>query len=275
MTAPVTTRFSNQTVVITGASAGIGLAVASAFAAEGANVVLAARNQQRLDLVAAKLQRQFPQRILARACDVTERAQVELLLADAVKHFGRLDILINNAGIGLIAPFEQVRADDAQTLFATNFFGPFHCLQAVLPHFKRQRAGHVVNIASLAGLCAIPNSSVYAATKAALIALSDAVRIEWQDYGIHITVVCPGRVRLADTGFFAAAKKYGEVELYNAPEVSAEAVARAVLEAVVSRKRTVILPAHARFTYHLKKFAPRLLDRILYKKMPRLYSKPV
>jgi len=265
-------RFARQTVVVTGASAGIGLAVVRAFATEGANVVLAARNRQRLDLIAAELESHFPQRTLACACDVTDRTQVEQLMADAVKHFGRLDILINNAGIGLIAPFEQVQTADAHALFATNFFGPFHCLQAALPHFKRQRAGHIVNIASLAGLRGIPNSAVYAATKAALIALSDAVRIEWQDHGVHITVVCPGRIRLADTGFFAAAKKYGTVKLYDTPEISAETVAHAVLDAVSSRKRLIILPAHARFTHYLNKFAPGLLDRILYKKMPRLDS---
>ena len=262
--------FAKQVVVITGASTGIGLATARAFADHGAQVALVARNAQRLDLLATELASQFPNRILAVPCDVTNRAQVDQLLSQVTQRFGRIDILVNNAGIGLIAPFEQVPHSDAQALFTTNFFGAFNCLQAVLPYFRQQRSGHIVNIASLAGLRGIPNSSVYAATKAALIALSDALRVEWKDYGIHVTVVCPGRIRLAETGFFDAAKKYGTTELYQAPEITTTAVAQALLKAVAARKRLVVLPWHAQFTHTLNKFAPALLDRVLYKKMPRL-----
>lgn len=262
--------FAKQVVVITGASTGIGLATARAFATHGAHVVLVARNAQRLNLLATELAPRFPNRILAVPCDVTDRSQVGQLLPQVTQRFGRIDILVNNAGIGLIAPFEHVPTADAQALFTTNFFGAFHCLQAVLPYFRQQRSGHIVNIASLAGLRGIPNSAVYSATKAAVIALSDALRVEWQDYGIHVTVVCPGRIRLAETGFFDAAKKYGTTELYQAPEITTTAVAQALLKAVATRKRLVVLPLHARLTHTLNKFAPGLLDRILYKKMPRL-----
>ena len=265
-------KFSNRVVVITGASTGIGLATAQAFAAQGAQVALAARNLPRLQLLATELGTQFPNRILTVSCDVTDRAQVNSLLAQVSHHFGRIDILVNNAGIGLIAPFERVQSADAHALFATNFFGPFHCMQAVLPYFRQQRSGAIVNVASLAGLRGIPNSSVYGATKAALIALSDALRVEWKDYGIHFTVVCPGRVRLSETGFFDAAKKYGATELYHAPEITTAAVARALLDAVATHKRLVVLPLHSRITHRLHKFAPGLLDRILYRKMPRLDS---
>ena len=262
-------QFANQVVVITGASTGIGLATARAFATHGARVALVARDPQRLTLLATELEPLFPQRILTVPCDVTDRPQVDQLMQQVAQRFGRIDILVNNAGIGLIAPFERVQYSDAHALFATNFFGTFHCLQAVLPYFRKQRAGHIVNIASLAGLRGIPNSSVYAATKAAVIALSDALRVEWQDYGIHVTVMCPGRIRLTETGFFDAAKKYGAPELYPAPEITTAAVAQALLKAVAAHKRLVVLPLHARLTHGLNKFAPGLLDRLLYKKMPR------
>ena len=270
---PVTTRagnqFANQVVVVTGASTGIGLATTRAFAGHGAQVVLVARNAQRLNLLAPELEHQFPQRILTIACDVTDHSQVDNLMQQVTKRFGRIDVLINNAGIGLIAPFERVQNSDAQALFATNFFGAFNCLQAVLPYFRGQHSGHVVNIASAAGLRALPNSSIYAATKAALIALSDALRVEWQDYGIHFTVVCPGRIRLADTGFFDAAKKYGTTALYQTPEITAAALAQAIVAAVATRRRLVVLPLHARLAHRLNQFAPGLLDRLIYKRMPR------
>jgi len=263
-------RYDGLVVLVTGASAGVGLHVSRAFARHGARVMMAARNPQRLEQAAAELQKQFPDRIAAFACDVADRQQVDRLIARTVEQFGRLDILVNNAGTGLIAPFEMVQAGDAQSLFTTNFFGPFHCIQAALPVFQRQHSGHIVNVSSLAGLRGIPNSSVYAASKAAVIALSDALRIELKPHGIHVSIVCPGRIRLADTAFFDAAKKYGPVELYKAPETTAEAVAEAILDAVANRRRLVVLPFHSRMTYWLNRFTPGLLDRILYKKMPRI-----
>ena len=267
-------QFANRVVVITGASTGIGLATARAFATHGACVALVARNAQRLNLLATELEHQFPNQILTVSCDVTDRPQVDKLMAQVANCFGQIDILINNAGIGLIAPFEHVQNSDVQALFATNFFGTFHCIQAVFPYFRRQQSGHIVNVASLAGLRGIPNSSIYGATKAAVIALSDALRVEWKDYGIHITAVCPGRIRLADTGFFDAAKKYGTTKLYQSPEITAAAVAHALLDAVAAHKRLVVLPLHAQLTHNLNKFAPWLLDRILYRKMPRLDTAP-
>ncbi len=265
-------RFADRVVLITGASAGIGLATARVFVTQGASVMLAARNPQRLQQAAADLQRDFPDHVAHFPCDVTDRTQVNQLITKTVERFGRLDILINNAGTGLIAPFEMVRPEDAQSLFTTNFFGPFHCIQAALPVFRLQQSGHIVNVSSLAGLRGIPNSSVYAASKAALIALSDALRIELKPCRIHVSIVCPGRIRLADTEFFNTAKKYGPVELYKAPETTANAVAQAILSAVVSRRRLVVLPFHSRMTYWLNRFTPALLDRILYKKMPCTHS---
>ncbi|MCX7886081.1 MAG: SDR family NAD(P)-dependent oxidoreductase [Verrucomicrobiae bacterium] len=263
-------RFTGQTVLVTGGSSGIGFAIAFCFASEGADIVLVARNRERLEKAGLELQKSFSVRILPASCDVTNPTQVARVMADAFQRFGRLDILVNNAGIGLIAPVERVQVEDARTLFETNFFGALICMQAAFPYFRRQGRGHVVNIASLAGLRGIPNSGLYAATKAALIALSDSARIEWRKYKIRVTVICPGRVRLGETGFFAAARKYGDVRLYKAPEITAKAVADATVEAVRSNKRLVVLPMHARLTYCLHKCAPAVLDRILHRKMPRL-----
>ncbi len=262
-------RFANQVVIITGASSGFGLAAAEAFYRQGARVVMAARDPKRLAQAAAGLQPQGGSGPLCLPCDVSRRNDVDKLVAEAIARFGRIDILINNAGSGLIAPIETIRVEDAKTLFDTNFFGAVNCTQAVLPHLKKQHSGHIVNMSSVAGLRGIPNSSMYCASKAALLAFSDALRLEVKPHGIYVTTICPSRTN--DTPFVAHAKKYGPVELYKVPDtLTTPMVVDALLQAIVHRQRTVIIPFHARLMHTLNKFAPRIVDRILYKNMPRL-----
>lgn len=254
-------------MVITGASSGIGLGIAQAFARAGARLVLAARDPARLQQAAASLG--VP--ALTVPTDITHRTEVDHLVAEAIREYGHVDILINNAGTGLIAPFEKIDLKDAQALMETNFFGPLNCIQAILPHLIHQRAGHIINIASVAGLRGIPNSSLYSASKAALVALADALRVEVHRAGIQVTTVCPGRVKLDQTRFFETAKKYGSIELLHSPEtLTVSEVANAVLAAAVRRPRLVVLPRHARLLHFFNRFAPRLVDRLLAKRMPHL-----
>lgn len=262
-------RFLDQIVIVTGASSGFGLATARAFAGQGATVVLAARNPQRLQEATAELQAAPGAKVLGIPCDVSNAEQVRNLTAKTIEAFGRIDILINNAGSGLIAPFEQVQLADIIALFETNFFGALNCTQAVLPHMKQQRSGRIVNMASVAGLRGIPNSSMYCASKAALIAFSDSLRVELRSFGISVTTICPSRTD--DTPFVARAKKYGPVELYKVPEkLTTGMVVAALLDAVAKRKRTVILPFHAKLMNAVNTFAPRVVDNFLYKRMPKL-----
>jgi short-subunit dehydrogenase len=266
-------RFTDRVVVVTGASSGVGLAASHGFAREGAKVVLAARQPDRLRQAAKDLQETFGDRIRTIPCDVTKRHQVDDLIEKTLSQFGRIDILVNNAGSGLIAPVERVRIEDARALFDTNFFGALHGCQAVLPCMLRQQGGTIVNVASVAGLCGIPNSAVYSASKAALIALSDALRIEVSQFGIAVVVICPARI--SDTAFFASAVTYGPLKLYEVPTtLTAGTVAGAILDAAAARKRMVVLPFHARLMHIVNKFAPRLIDLILYRSMPRLEKTP-
>ncbi len=255
--------------MITGASSGFGLVTAQAFHRLGSSVVMAARNLERLEQAAATLPSNEGQKPLVLPCDVANRPEVDQLVAKAVAHFERIDILINNAGSGLIAPVEAIQIEDARALFETNFFGAVNCTQAILRHFKNQRGGHIVNMSSVAGLRGIPNSSMYCASKAALIAFSDALRLEVKPFGIFVTTLCPSRT--SDTPFVANAKTYGPVELYKVPDsLTTPMVVQALLRAIVRRQRTVILPLHARFMHALNKFSPRIVDHILYKSMPRM-----
>ncbi len=263
-------RFTDRVVIVTGASTGLGLATARAFAAEGAHVVIAARNPDRLKQAAANCEASAP---LAVPCDVFNRDQVEALIAKTIAQFGRIDILVNNAGAGMIAPFEVVPIEDAMALMNTNFFGALNCAQAVLPHMTQQRTGHIVNIASVGGLRGIPNISIYSASKAALIGFSDALRIEVKNLGINVTVFCVGRI--GDTEFFDHAKTYGKVGLYEVLRtLPADTVAAALLDAVARGRRMVIIPFYARFLHVANKFAPRLVDRYLYNHMPRFEPGP-
>ena len=270
----LTPRFTNRIILDTGASSGFGLAMTRAFLAEGATVVMVARNPDRLAKAATDMQRLAPGKILTLSCDVTHRPNVNDAVTKTIAQFGRVDILVNNAGTGLIAPVEHIQADDALALFQTNFFGAFHFTQAILPHMQRQRTGHIINMASVAGLRGIPNSSIYCASKAALIAFSDSLRIELRDHGIHVSVICPSRTD--DTPFVARAKKYGLITLYKVPPgLTTDMVVRTTLDAIVHRRRLVILPFHARLLHFMNKFFPRAVDNYLHQKMPSLDGDPI
>jgi uncharacterized protein len=261
-------QFSDRVVMVTGASSGFGLATARAFASRGARLVLTARNPARLQQAVDGLRQQNAPPLIAQTCDVSRRGDVDGLVARALQEFSRIDILVNNAGSGLIAPFEKIQIEDARALFETNFFGAFNCTQAVLPTMIRQRAGHIVNLASVAGLRGIPNSSMYCASKAALIAFSDSLRLEVKRHNIAVTTICPSRTN--DTPFVERAKKYSPIELYKVPDtLTTDMVVRALLDAVTKRKRMVILPFHARLMNTANKFAPRLVDNYLYQHMPK------
>jgi len=260
-------RFQGKIIIVTGASTGIGRALARDFARAGATVVMIARNQARVERAAAEI---TDGKVIPLAGDVTNRCQVDSLVQQVISQWGRIDILVNNAGAGLIAPLDLIPIADARALFETNFFGTLNFIQAVVPAMKHQGHGHIVNMASVAGLRGIPNSSIYSASKAAVIALSEALRIELHSAGIAVTIICPSRVQLDETGFFTTAKKYGNVELYKLPsQLTAATVARVTLDATALRQRLVILPGHARWMHLANKFAPRLVDRILLKNLPR------
>ncbi len=262
-------RFGGQVVIITGASSGLGLATARCFASQGASVVMAARDPDRLHCAATGLLQATDGRILAVPCDITNREDVGRLVRTVIGRFGRIDVLVNNAGIGMIAPFESVQIEDAITLFKTNFFGALNCAQAVLPQMRHQRKGYIVNVASVGGLRGVPNISIYSASKAALIAMSDALRLEVKPFGINVTVICAGRI--SETAFFDRAKSYGAVELYQVLHtLSPQTVADALLDAVATRRRMVILPFHARLLNIANKLSPSLMDNFLFKRMPKL-----
>ena len=222
---------SAPVVVITGASAGIGRATAVRFASEGAALVLAARSLERLQRLAERLEQRFAVETLAVPCDVRQREQVDALVEAAIARFGRIDVLVNNAGYGLYGRIEDTPEAAFRDVLETNVLGVHHAIRAVLPHMRRQGAGHIVNVGSIVGKRSWPYHGAYAASKFALTGLTQALRGELAGSGVSATLVLPAST---DTEFFANAPSYSSeyVPAPLGPVQTPGQVARAIVRSV-------------------------------------------
>jgi len=251
-------RLRDRTAIVTGASTGIGRETARLFARAGANVVLASRNAERLAQVAQELQA-YRGRSLAVPTDVTDSQAVEAMVRRAAEEFGSVDILVNNAGLGLYARLAEGSMENVRYLFEVNVFGALNCIRAVVPYMKQQRRGQIINVSSLAGKIAAPYEGAYAATKFALTAISDALRLELFDYGITVISVYPGPI---ETPFRENALK--EIELPAASPVvrhiPAVRVAEAIVKAARHERAEVYVTCFNRLAVALKGISPRFID---------------
>jgi NADP-dependent 3-hydroxy acid dehydrogenase YdfG len=221
-----------KVIVITGASSGLGEAAARRLSAEGATVVLGARRADRL----ASLTKEFGAKggkSLVVATDVTDRAQVRKLVDSAVETFGRIDVLINNAGVMPLSPLEKLKVDEWDRMIDVNIKGVLYGIAAALPHMQRQKAGHIINVSSVAGHKVGPTFAVYSATKHAVRTLSEGLRMEVKPWNIRTTIISPGAVTtellngISDPDVAAANRAYvGKVG------VPADSFARAVAFAI-------------------------------------------
>ena len=183
----------NKVVVITGASSGLGEATARHLAAQGAIVVLGARRADRIEALAEELTA-AGHRARAVPTDVTDRDQVRHLVDTAVEEFGRVDVMLNNAGLMPLAPLERLKLDEWDQMIDVNIKGVLYGIAAALPHMKEQRSGHIINVSSVYGHVVDPGATVYCATKFAVRALSEGLRREVKPYNIRTTVISPGAV---------------------------------------------------------------------------------
>ncbi|MBK1613796.1 oxidoreductase [Rubrivivax gelatinosus] len=217
-----------KVVVITGASSGLGEATARLLAARGARVVLGARRIERLRSLVEDLVRQGGQ-AMAVATDVTDRAQVANLVDSAVSTFGRVDVLINNAGLMPHSPLERLKVDDWERMVDVNLKGVLFGIAAALPHMQRQKSGHIINVSSVAGHKVGANGAVYSATKYAVRALSEGLRQEVKPWNIRSTIISPGAVATELPGSATEADiAQGLYEFYDANAISADSFARCV-----------------------------------------------
>jgi NAD(P)-dependent dehydrogenase (short-subunit alcohol dehydrogenase family) len=188
-------EFSGRTVVVTGGSRGLGLELARGFVAEGARVVICAREEVELARAEDELRKIPRAEVMSVVCDVTERVQVEAMFERVHARFGAVDVLVNNAGLIQVGPLESMTEEDFDEAMRVHFWAPLYTTQAVLPDMKRRGFGRIVNIASIAGKVSVPHLVPYSASKFALVGLSDGLRAELAQDGILVTTVCPGLMR--------------------------------------------------------------------------------
>lgn len=184
---------AGQVAVVTGASRGIGLAIGEELAGLGCRVVLLARQRRLLEKAAAEVGRQGSE-TLPFECDVQRAEEVRKVFQEIHARCGRVDVLVNNAGVGVFAPLQEISDADWEAVLNTNLRGVFYCSKAVIPQMIRQRSGHIVNIASLAGKNGFAGGSVYCASKFGLLGLTYSMAEDLRGYGIRVSAICPGSV---------------------------------------------------------------------------------
>ena len=251
-----------KVVVVTGASMGIGEALAHAFARENCKVVLSSRDPARLE--AARTRVAASDRTVAIACDVRNREEIDRLLSLTLHNFGRVDIWINNAGFGLQDSIACMDMKACRDMFDTNLFGAIECMRAVIPVMKRQQGGMIINVSSVAGHIPLPYFAAYSATKFAMNAIGKAARMELRASGVHVMTVCPGTIA---TSFQANVVK-GRERLRiggadRSPGISADRVAAAVVNACRPEKREVIVPWHHHISVKFYQLFPWLVEWVV------------
>ena len=187
-------NIKGKVIVITGASSGMGEAAARHLSALGATVVLGARRADRIEELAKEIHDQGG-KALAMATDITQRDQVKKLVDSAVDQFGRVDVILNNAGVMPLSPMDRLNVDEWDTMIDVNIKGVLNGIAAVLPYMKEQKSGQIINTSSVAGHKVFTGSAVYSATKFAVRALTEGLRMEVKPYNIRTTIVCPGAVK--------------------------------------------------------------------------------
>lgn len=237
-------------VLITGASQGSGRAAALLFARHGYDVVLAARQIDRLEVVAEQI-RKLGRQVLAVSTDVGKSEQVSSLVQQGLATLGTIDVLVNNAGICLTGAMDQTTPEDWQQLMDTNFWGYVYTIQALLPHFLARKQGTIVNVGSFGGKMPLPNMTAYCATKYAVTGLTETLRLELKPQGIHVAAVHPGVI---NSSFMERAMFRGQDEsetqvqqtqmeavLTNAWVSQPEDIAKAIWEAVIKQRSEIVV----------------------------------
>lgn len=258
-------NLKNKTVIITGASSGIGKSLAAEFAKHGANLVLGARQIGILNELSQNLEKQYQIKAIAIQCDVTIEEECADLIVQAVKTFGEIDVLVNNAGISMRALFKDADVKVLKSVMDVNFWGTVYCTKYALPEILKTR-GTIVGVSSIAGYKGLPGRTGYSASKFAMNGFLDALRVENLKTGIHILTASPGFTasNIRNTALAADGSQQGESTLHEEKMMTSDEVAGIIVKGIETRARTLVMTGQGKLTVFLNKFLPALLDKLVY-----------
>ncbi|MCF8358513.1 MAG: SDR family oxidoreductase [Prolixibacteraceae bacterium] len=264
---------NNKVVIITGASSGIGEALARKFHQEGSKLVLAARSLDKLHA----LENELGEDVLSVKADVSVEADCKRIIDAAIERFGQVDVLVNNAGISMRAAFDQCEIPVLKRLMDVNFWGTVYCTRYALPHILKSN-GSVVGIISIAGHIGLPGRTGYSASKYAMRGFLDALRTEYLGQKLHVLVAAPGFVasNVRENALTASGKAQGKTPRNEDKMMTAEKCAAIIYKAVKKRKREIVLTFYeGKLAVFLNKWLPRLVEKENYKMMKKEPGNPL
>lgn len=265
----------DKVVLITGGTSGIGKACAFAFGKAGAKVAVSGRNQQNLDETARELTAAGIQALAVHA-DVSSEADCQRMVQETVDRFGRLDVLINNAGISMRALFQDLDLDVIRKVMDINFWGTVYSTKFALPYILETK-GSVIGISSIAGYRGLPARTGYSASKFAMHGFLETLRTELLHKGVHVLIACPGFTasNIRNTALAANGQQQGESPREEGNMMTAEEVAERILKATQQRKRDLVMTFQGKLTVFLNKWLPGLTDKLVYNHMAKEKDSPL
>lgn len=255
-------KTAGKVVLITGGSRGLGLVLAREFAARGAKLALCARSADKLEIARQQLERSGAE-VIARPADLTNQHEVKAVIDEVIRHYGRIDVLVNNAGIIQVGPVENMEIADYEEAMKINFWAPLYAIHASLPHFQRQGGGRIVNITSIGGKIAVPHLTPYSASKFAAVGLSEGLNAELSRSNIRVTTVVPNLMRTGSPRNIDVKgnheKEYAWFKISgSSPLLSqdAESAAKSIINAMEHGENETILSLSGKFATIVKGIAP-------------------
>lgn len=268
-------NYKGKVVLVTGASSGIGYALAEEFGSLGAKIVMGARSGDKLAELSQKLQNEGVESHYV-VCDVTKEEDCKRLVSEGVEKFGTIDICICNAGISMRALFDDVKIDVLKELMDVNFWGAVNTVKYALPYIQSSK-GSIVGVSSVAGFHGLPARTGYSASKYAMHGFLDTIRIENMKKGVHVMIAAPGftasNVRFSART--ADGSSQGESPREEGKMMSAREVASRIAKGIHRRKRELLMDFDGKATKFIKKFAPALLDKLFYNHMAKEENSPL
>jgi len=258
-------KLKDKIVIITGASSGIGKLLAVEFAKRGANLILGARQFVTLCEIAQSLEQQYNIKAVAVQCDVVNPEDCEHLIKQTLATFGRIDVLINNAGISMRALFKDADIDVLKSVMDVNFWGTVYCTKYAMPAILQSK-GSIVGVSSIAGYKGLPGRTGYSASKFAMNGFLDTLRVENLKTGVHVLTACPGFTtsNIRTNSLDKDGKPQGESTLNEDKMMTADEVARIIADGVENRSRTLIMTGQGKLMVFLNKFLPGLVDKLVF-----------